>query len=157
MKKETGKKSKLWLWLLLAALVVFAIVEASTVSLVSIWFVGGSLAALIAALLGAELWLQILLFLAVSAILLLCLRPMLKKFFTPKKVQTNAPANIGKLAVVTEDIDNLRGEGAVRLSGILWTARSVGGKKIKAGSIVRVQSIEGVKLFVELAEEEITV
>ena len=140
-----------WIWL--GLLVVFAIVEASTVSLVSIWFVGGSLVALVAALSGAKLWLQILLFLSVSALLLLCLRPMTKKIFTPKNVQTNTPANIGKLAVVSEDIDNLHGLGAVRLSGIIWTARSENGQNIKAGSVVRIKSIEGVKLIVELAEE----
>ena len=144
-----------WIWL--GVLVIFAIVEASTVSLVSIWFVGGSLAALIAALLGAELWLQILLFLAVSAILLLCLRPLTKKFLSPKKVQTNAPANIGKLAVVVEGIDNLNGLGAVKLSGLIWSARSSDAKNIPVGTIVRVTNIEGVKLIVETAEEEITV
>ncbi len=140
-----------WIWL--GALAIFAIVEASTVSLVSIWFVGGSLAALIAALLGAEFWLQGLLFLVVSTVLLLCLRPLSKKFFTPKKVRTNAPANIGKLAVVTEDINNLHALGAVKLSGLTWSARSTNGEPIKAGSVVRVTGIEGVKLFVEIAEE----
>lgn len=142
-----------WIWL--AALVVFAIVEASTVTLVSIWFVGGSLAALIAALAGGPLWLQATLFLAVSVLLLLCLRPLLRKFYSPKKIRTNAPANIGKLAIVTEDIDNLQSQGAVKLSGLVWTARSTGGGIIKAGTIVRVNSIEGVKLFVEPAEAEV--
>ena len=142
-----------WIWL--AALVIFAIVEASTVTLVSIWFVGGSLAALIAALAGGPLWLQVSLFLAVSVLLLLSLRPLLRKFHSPKKIQTNAPANIGKLAIVTEDIDNIQGQGAVKLSGLVWTARSTGGETIKAGTIVRVNSIEGVKLFVEPAEAEV--
>ena len=143
-----------WVWL--AALVIFAIVEASTVTLVSIWFVGGSLAALIAALLGAEIWLQAVIFLAVSVILLLSLRPLLHKFYTPKKEQTNAPANIGKLAVVTEDIDNLRGLGADKLSGLVWTARSENGQALRAGDVVRVIRIEGVKLFVEPAEVSVT-
>ena len=142
-----------WVWL--GLLVVFAIVEASTVTLVSIWFVGGSLAALITALLGGEIWLQVLLFLVVSVALLLCLRPLLRKFVTPKKVPTNAPANIGKLAVVTEDIDNLHGTGAVKLSGVTWTARSLKGERIAAGSVVCIRQIEGVKLFVEPAESEI--
>lgn len=139
-----------WVWL--AALVVFAIVEASTVTLVSIWFVGGSLAALIAALAGGPLWLQAALFLVVSVVLLLCLRPLLRKFYTPKKEQTNAPANIGKLAVVTEDIDNVHGKGAVKLSGLVWTARSEGGQALSVGDVVRVTRIEGVKLYVEPAE-----
>lgn len=143
-----------WVWL--GVLVVFAIVEASTVTLVSIWFVGGSLAALIAALLGAEIWLQVALFLAVSTILLISLRPLLKKFHQPKKIQTNALANIGKLAIVTESIDNLHGLGAVKLSGLTWTARSESGKAIEAGSVVLVKRIEGVKLFVEPEEVKVT-
>lgn len=141
-----------WIWL--GLLIVFTIVEASTVTLVSVWFIGGSLVALIASLLGAELWLQVLLFLLVSIVLLLCLRPLAKKYLTPKKIQTNSPANIGKLAVVTEDIDNLNATGAVRLSGVFWTARSVSGEPISAGTIVRICEIEGVKLFVEPAETE---
>ena len=140
-----------WIWL--GALAIFAIVEASTVSLVSVWFVGGSLAALIAALLGAELWLQILLFLAVSIVLLMCLRPLAKKSFGSPKIRTNTSANIGKLAVVTEDINNLHALGAVKLSGLTWSARSTNGEPIKAGSVVRITGIEGVKLFVEIAEE----
>lgn len=143
-----------WVWL--GVLVIFAIVEASTVTLVSIWFVGGSLAALIAALLGAEIWLQVALFLAVSTVLLISFRPLLKKFHQPKKVQTNAPANIGKLAIVTEAIDNLQGLGAVKLSGLTWTARSESGKGIEAGTVVCVKRIEGVKLFVEPAEVNVT-
>lgn len=143
-----------WVWL--GVLVIFAIVEASTVTLVSIWFVGGSLAALIAALLGAEIWLQVALFLAVSTILLISFRPLLKKFHQPKKVQTNAPANIGKLAIVTESIDNLQGLGAVKLSGLTWTARSESGNGIEAGTVVCVKRIEGVKLFVEPAEVNVT-
>lgn len=143
-----------WVWL--GVLVIFAIVEASTVTLVSIWFVGGSLAALIAALLGAEIWLQVALFLAVSTILLISFRPLLKKFHQPKKVQTNAPANIGKLAIVTEAIDNLQGLGAVKLSGLTWTARSESGKGIEAGTVVCVKRIEGVKLFVAPAEVNVT-
>ena len=142
-----------WVWL--GVLVVFAIVEASTVTLVSIWFVGGSLAALIAALLGAEIWLQVALFLAVSTILLISFRPLLKKYHQPKKVQTNALANIGKMAIVTESIDNLHGLGAIKLSGLTWTARSESGKAIEAGSVVLVKRIEGVKLFVEPAEANV--
>lgn len=139
-----------WVWL--AAMVVFLIMEASSVLLVSVWFVVGSLVALIATLLGAPLWLQVALFLVVSVGLLLSLRPLLRKFYTPKKIQTNAPANIGKLAVVTERIDNLRAQGAVKLSGLVWTARSVDESTVEVGSVVRVVRIEGVKLIVELAD-----
>ena len=140
------------LWLVL--LIVFAVLEASTVSLVSIWFMGGALTALIAALCGAEIWLQIILFFVVSIALLLCLRPLSKKLLKKKKVATNADSNIGKTAVVTETIDNLRGTGAVKISGVEWSARSVDDSVLEKDAVVRILRIEGVKVCVERAEKE---
>lgn len=136
----------------LALLIVFAIAEGVTVALVSIWFMGGALAALIAALCGAELWVQVVLFFAVSILLLLCLRPLSKRLIKQKKVATNADSNIGKEAVVTERIDNLQGSGAVRISGVEWSARSADGSEIEKGAVVRVLRIEGVKVCVERAD-----
>lgn len=136
----------------LALLIVFAITEGVTVALVSIWFMGGALAALIAALCGAELWVQVVLFFAVSILLLLCLRPLSKRLIKQKKVATNADSNIGKEAVVTERIDNLQGSGAVRISGVEWSARSADGSEIEKGAVVRVLQIEGVKVCVERAD-----
>ena len=139
------------LWLIL--LVAFAIVEGVTVSLVSVWFIGGAAAALIAALCGAEVWLQVVLFFGVSIVLLLCLRPLSKRLLKQKKVATNADSNIGKEAVVTERIDNLQGSGAVRISGVEWSARSADGSEIEKGAVVRVLRIEGVKVCVQRAQE----
>ena len=136
----------------LALLIVFAITEGVTVALVSIWFMGGALAALIAALCGAELWVQVVLFFAVFILLLLCLRPLSKRLIKQKKVATNADSNIGKEAVVTERIDNLQGSGAVRISGVEWSARSADGSEIEKGAVVRVLRIEGVKVCVERAD-----
>ena len=140
------------LWL--ALLIVFAVLEASTVSLVSIWFMGGALTALIAALCGAEIWLQIILFFVVSIALLLCLRPLSKKLLKKRKVATNADSNIGKTAVVTETIDNLRGTGAVKVSGVEWSARSVDDSVLEKDAVVRILRIEGVKVCVERAEKK---
>ncbi len=140
------------LWL--ALLIVFAVLEASTVSLVSIWFMGGALTALIAALCGAEIWLQIILFFVVSIALLLCLRPLSKKLLKKRKIATNADSNIGKTAVVTETIDNLRGTGAVKISGVEWSARSVDDSVLEKDAVVRILRIEGVKVCVERAEKE---
>ena len=136
----------------LALLIVFAITEGVTVALVSIWFMGGALAALIAALCGAELWVQVVLFFAVSILLLLCLRPLSKRLIKQKKVATNADSNIGKEAVVTERIDNVQGSGAVRICGVEWSARSADGSEIEKGAVVRVLRIEGVKVCVERAD-----
>ena len=140
------------LWLVL--LIVFAVLEASTVSLVSLWFMGGALTALIAALCGAEIWLQVVLFFVVSIALLLCLRPLSKKLLKKKKVATNADSNIGKTAVVTETIDNLRGTGAVKISGVEWSARSVDDSVLEKDAVVRILRIEGVKVCVERAEKK---
>ena len=109
-------------WIILA--IAFVIIEFGTVALISVWFVGGSLAAMAAALVGGPLWLQVLLFALVSLILLLLLRPFLHRFIDPHKTRTNVDAVIGQQALVTEDIDNLNGTGAIKLGGTVWTARS---------------------------------
>ncbi|MBQ7801918.1 MAG: NfeD family protein [Oscillospiraceae bacterium] len=140
----------------LGLMVVFLIVEASTVTMVSLWFAAGSLAAMIAALLGGPIWLQVALCLAVSAVLLACLRPMVRRKFTPKLKSTNVDAIVGTRGYVTADIDNVAAAGQVKLNGMEWTARSEGGEKIPAGTLVRVERIEGVKVFVSPVESKVT-
>lgn len=134
------------LWL--ALLIAFLVVEASTVTLISLWFAGGALAALVAALLHAPLWLQVVVFFVVSAALLACLRPLVRKHFTPKLTKTNLDAIIGSEGYVTADIDNLSATGTVKLGAMEWTARSVDGSTIKSGTRVKAEKIEGVKVFV---------
>lgn len=141
----------------LVALIVFAVTEAVTVGLVSIWFAGGALAALIAAGLKAPLWLQLVLFLVVSIVLLASLRPFVKKFAKPHRVPTNADRHIGQTALVTEEIDNLRETGAIRMDGVVWTARSESGEVIPAGATITVRRITGVKVWVEQAAEPVRV
>lgn len=132
----------------LVAMLVFLAVEGASVSLVSVWFAAGALAALIAALLGGELWLQILLFVVVTGATLACLRPMVRKFIKPRITSTNVDAVIGTEGYVTADIDNLNAVGQVKLGGMEWTARSTSGEPISAGTLVKVDKIEGVKAFV---------
>ena len=133
-----------------AALVVFLIVEAVTAGLVSIWFVFGSLVALICAALGAAGWLQIFWFVIVSVATLVLTRPLVKRYVDSRSVATNADRSIGRAAVVTERIDNLAATGAVKLDGVVWTARSTDDAvAIETGERVTVRAIEGVKLIVE--------
>ena len=145
-----------WIWL--AALVIFAILEAATSTLVSLWFIGGSLTAMLAALCGADIWLQILLFFAVSALLLVAIRPLAKKCLIPNAQATNARGNIGKRAVVTEQIDTLNGKGAVKIDGVEWSARTQSEAPIAVGAVVRITDIIGAKVCVEpvTTEEEKT-
>lgn len=134
------------IWLVL--MVVFLLVEASTVAVVSLWFAAGSLAAMIASLLGAPVWLQVALALLVSAVLLACLRPVIRKHFTPKLTRTNVDALVGSEGYVTADIDNVAATGTVKLGAMEWTARSADGRIIQRGTLVKVERIEGVKAFV---------
>ena len=134
------------IWLVL--LVVFLLAEASTITLVSIWFAAGALAAMVISLLSGPLWLQILGFLTVSVLLLASLRPLVREKFTPRITRTNVDSVIGSLGYVTEDIDNLSARGQVKLGGMVWTARSTSGDPIPAGAKIRVDRIEGVKAFV---------
>lgn len=136
-------------WIILA--IAFVIIEFGTVALVSVWFVGGSLAAMAVALAEGPLWLQVLLFILVSLILLLLLRPFLRKYVYANKSPTNVDAVIGREALVTEDIDNLAGTGAIKLDGVIWTARSVDNSRIPAGTVVAIQSVQGVKAMVSPA------
>lgn len=135
------------MWLVL--LIIFAVSEAVTVGLTSIWFAAGALTALVAALLGGALWIQLTLFLAVSLLCLLAVRPLAKRHLNDRVVATNADRVIGAEAQVTEDIDNVHGKGAVIIRGMTWSARSEDGGSIVTGTMVRVLRIEGVKVFVE--------
>ena len=137
-------------WLVL--MVVFLAAEASTVSMVSLWFAAGALIALLTALAGGPAWLQTLLFLAVSAGLLLALRPLVKKYLSPKLTATNVDSVVGSTGLVTAAIDNVSAVGQVKLGAMGWTARSTSGQPSPAGTLVKVDRIEGVKAFVSPAE-----
>lgn len=138
------------IWLVLT--VIFLIAEAATVTVISLWFAAGALAAMAAALLGGGIWLQAAVFLAVSAIALTALRPLVRKYLNPKLTATNVDSMIGSVGIVTAPIDNIASAGQIKLNGMEWTARSTSGKPIQAGIRVTVDRIEGVKAFVSPAE-----
>ena len=143
------------LWL--ALVVIFLIAEAATVTMVSLWFAGGALAAMIIALLDGAIWLQVTAFIVVSAILLTLLRPLVRKYVTPKLTRTNVDSVIGSTGLVTVAIDNVAAVGQVKLGAMVWTARSTSGESIPEGVQIRVDRIEGVKVFVSPAEVTATV
>lgn len=133
-------------WLI--AMVLFGVLEAVTVGLTSIWFAIGALGALAAAAASAPVIVQIVVFLGVSFLTLLLVRPLAQRFVNDRKVATNADRVIGREAVVTEDIDNIQGKGRVSISGADWTARTEDDRPIPMGSKVQVLRIEGVKVIV---------
>ncbi len=140
------------IWLGILAALLF--IEAITAGLTTIWFAGGALIAAIASYAGANLTIQILLFLCVSVVLLIFTRPVAMRYFNKETVQTNANSLIGKKAVVIQEIDNLAQTGQVRINDIEWTARSVDDKaKIEKDTIVEIREIQGVKLIVKKTDQ----
>ena len=142
-------------WMALA--VIFLIVEAACpLHLVSIWFVVGSLVAMLAAWLNWALWLQITLFVVVSGALLAMLWPIVRRHLNPKLEKTNVDSVIGSTGLVTAAVDNLTAAGQVKLGAMEWTARSTDGTPIPVGTVIRVDKIEGVKVFVSPVKETVT-
>jgi membrane protein implicated in regulation of membrane protease activity len=136
----------------LVVMVLFLILEMVTISLVSIWFVGGSLAAFLVSFVVNELWIEVLVFLGVSLLLLFLLRPMARKFGVKQKdqIRSGAQALVGKRAVVTEHIDNLHAKGAVQVNGQFWSAKSLDDDTtIRKDSVVIIKEVDGVRLVVE--------
>jgi membrane protein implicated in regulation of membrane protease activity len=133
----------------LGAFIVFIFIEVATIGLTSVWFALGSLAALLFAVLGAQLWLQIVVFIVVTAITLYFTRPAAQKFLNSRRKATNADRVLSMVGIVKEDIDNISAKGQVAVGGKDWTARSLTGEPLPAGTLVRPIRIEGVKLIVE--------
>ena len=149
----------LFIWLWLGAIVLFGVAEVLTEGMVSIWFVAGSLAALFTCMSGWSLGglapeaTQVLVFAIVSAAALVATRPLVRRFMTKPSVPTNLDRVLGMAAKVTEAVDNDRSSGAVYVDGKTWTARSLNGELIPAGTQVKVEKIEGVKLLVHTSEK----
>ncbi len=138
-----------------AILVICLVIEVLTMGLTTIWFAGGAFVALIVSAIHAPIWLQVVLFLAISVLLLFYTRPIARRYFNRNVTKTNVDSVIGQNAIVTEEIDNLQGKGRVTLAGQEWSARCVEENgKIAEGAVVEVEAVSGVKLIVR--EEKIS-
>lgn len=138
----------------LATMIILIVIEAVVPGLISIWFAAGALAALIATLLHAPVWLQIALFVLVSVVSLILTRPLVKKYVNSRTQPTNADAVIGKECIVTSSVDNILGSGSAKAAGKEWTARSYDDDvTIEKGTRCIVERIEGVKLIIKPKEK----
>ena len=137
----------LYIWL--AVIVLCVVIEALTLDLSAIWFAVGGVAALVAASLSLEVVTQLIIFVLFSAVLLVLMRPFCRRFLKTKKEPTNADRIIGETAYVTEQIDNIRETGAVKVLGAEWSARTRDDSIIPSGAKVKVVEIRGVKAVVE--------
>ena len=131
-----------------ALLLLFIFVEAATVNMVSTWFAVGALGALIVELTGAPIGFQVAVFIVISGVTLALLRPIAKKHFTPRITKTNVDALVGKTCLCVADIDNLTAAGQVKIGDVEWSARSTTGESIPAGTQVKIDRVEGVKVYV---------
>lgn len=143
-----------WTILWIVALIVFVIAEISTLQLISIWFAAGSFAALIMAAFSLPWWSQIIVFVVTSTVLVICTRPIVTKM-QKKIVPTNSELDVGRKAIVTEDIDNEKNAGRVNLDGIFWAARSSENRTFSKGETVIVDKVDGAKLFVSAEKNNI--
>lgn len=140
------------IWLMIA--VILCVIEGATVQLLCIWFAGGALVAMLGALMGAPVLLQLLLFFVTSVAVLAVGRPLLKKKLRVQITPTNADAVIGQTGIVTVEVNNLMETGRVTANGLDWSARSADGGSINVKQKVSVKGINGVKLIVEPIPEE---
>ncbi len=144
------------LYLIWGGLFILTVVlEFASQQLISIWFAAGSLAAFLTLCFGGSVALQITLFFAVSAVLLIFTRPIVRKIFSFGIKDTNTQ-EIGRIATVIQPIDTLKGTGRVRLNGVDWIAVSKDGTPIPENTSVRIESVEGTKLFVSAVPEPVT-
>lgn len=137
----------IWGWL--GALILFILIEIATTSLTTIWFAGGALVAFLANVLKAPVWLQIVLFMIVSLVLLIFTRPVMMKVMNDGGIKTNVDSIIGCRAKVIERISNMDNQGAVMVNGQEWTARSEdSAETYEPDDIVEITAVSGVKLIV---------
>ena len=147
---STGQSVLVWLVLL----VIFIAAELISLGLTTIWFAGGALVAVLAAMLGLPVFVQISLFVFVTCILLIFTRPIAVKYFNKDRIKTNAESLVGMQAIVVSEIDNLQSAGRVTVNGVEWMGRNIDqSKNIPVGTVVIIKAIDGAKLIVEERKE----
>lgn len=145
-----------WILVWVVLLVAFVVIEVATMGLTTLWFAGGALVAAILAALNLPSYVQIAAFIVVSLVLIVFTRPIAVRYFNVDRVKTNAESIVGKKAIVTGEVNNLKATGQVTVNGMEWTARSAADDvTIPEGAVVHIVAINGVKLIVEERKEEV--
>lgn len=134
-------------WLIV--FVVFAALELVSLGMTCIWFAIGALAACVTSLFTGNWIIQALVFIIVTTLVLILLRPIAVKHINGKAEKTNIESIEGKIGKVISEIDNINAKGMVKIDGMDWTARSQENEVIKEGTLVEVVSVEGVKVIVK--------
>lgn len=135
------------IWLILCG--AFLIAEIFTVSFLMFWPGIGAFLAFIASILGFSVPIQIGIFAISTILMLIFMKPLVKKLFKTKNIPMNNDAMIGKKALVLKEIDNINSKGQVKVNGELWSAISDNNEIIETNSTVEIVGIDGVKLKVK--------
>ena len=136
----------------LIVFVALLVIEIATLGLTTIWFAAGALVAFLAAYIGFGVPVQVIIFLAVSIILLILTRPIAIKYFNQERQKTNAESLIGQKAIVIEEVNPLQATGKVEVNGMEWSAKTEESDRIEVSTVVSIKGIQGVKLIVEKEE-----
>lgn len=129
------------------AIILFLVIEELTPGLISIWFAGGALGALITAVLGFGSCVQIITFILASAILIIALREVALKSFKTRAEKTDIDRILGKTVTITKVSDKNKCEATVMINDVEWKVR--GEDELNEGDSVKIVSVEGVRLIVE--------
>lgn len=143
-----------YLWIVWLAIFVLAIIiETFTSDLVSIWFAGGAMVALIISFIpGVDWWIEVIIFIVISTVMILGLRPLAKKLLKTNITNSNIDEMAGKKGIMIKGYDELN-HGEVKINGIIWTAINADeGKAIPQGTKVVVVAVNGNKLIVRPIE-----
>ena len=139
----------MWVFWLIAA-GVFFIIEMATIGFLVFWLGIGALLAMVTSFVTDSIFIQALVFVITSTLLLIFTRPLVNKFIkTPKELKTNAYSIIGKKAIVISKINNVEGVGQIKIDGDVWSAKSFNDEDIPEDTEVEITEIDGVKAVVK--------
>lgn len=136
-----------YIWLIIAGL--FIIIETFTSGFLIFWFGIGALVSMIISIFIEDIFIQTIIFIISSVILIFATKPFVKKFTNSKTISTNINSLIGKTGIVVKEIDNLASVGQVKVTGELWSAKSIDNQIISENTKVEIIKIDGVKLIVK--------
>ena len=140
-----------WIWV--GCVILFALIEVFTLGLTTIWFALGALVMVFLSMLNIPIAWQILIFLVISAVLLIFTRPLAIKKMKMGKEKTNVDSLVGKNALVIKDITEFD-KGEIKINGLIWSAHSEDSSEIKAGNKCVIVRIEGVQAIVKKIPKE---
>lgn len=135
-------------WLIAAG--IFFIIEIATVGFLVFWFGIGAIIAMVVSLFIPNVYIQAIVFIVSSTLLIFFTKPFVNKFVNKgKTMTTNAYSIIGRTGIVTKEINDLKCTGQVKIGGETWSAKTLSEETIPENTEIEVVKIDGVKAIVQ--------